>query len=207
MMKTGKLFIISGPSGAGKGVISRKIAESDGVHLSVSMTTRPPRSGETEGVSYYFVSHDEFRAKIGDGGFFEFAEVYGEYYGTPKAPVEAHIAGGDDVILEIDIKGAMQAVKTAPDAATIFILPPSLAELRRRIEGRATDSKEAIEKRLAKAVSEIEFLTKYDYCVVNDELGEAVDRVRKVMAGELPKITPDEVASLVRKFEEEKEQE
>jgi guanylate kinase len=171
------------------------------------MTTRAPRAGETEGVSYFFVSHDEFRAKIAERGFFEFAEVYGEYYGTPKAPVESHIAKGEDVVLEIDIKGAMQAVEAAPDAVTIFVLPPSLAELRKRIEGRATDSKEAIERRLAKAVGEIGFLPKYDYCIVNDRLGDAVDRVKRVMAGEIPKVTTEEAAALVRKFEEEKEKE
>ena len=149
----GKLFIISGPSGAGKGTICKELlaqTSRDDVQLSVSMTTRNPRAGETDGVSYYFVSKEEFLHRIEAGGLLEYAEVYGNYYGTPKQPVVEKLAAGIDVILEIDMQGALKVKENYPDGVFIFILPPSMTELRKRLTGRGTETPEAIELRLGK---------------------------------------------------------
>ena len=149
----GKLFILSGPSGAGKGTICKELlaqTSRDDVQLSVSMTTRNPRNGETEGASYYFVSKEEFLRKIEAGGLLEHAEVYGNYYGTPKQPVIEKLAAGIDVILEIDMQGALKVKENYPDGVFIFILPPSMSELRKRLTGRGTETSEAIEMRLGK---------------------------------------------------------
>jgi guanylate kinase len=148
------------------------------------MTTRSPRPGEKEGKSYYFVDREAFRAMIEQDGFYEYAEVYGEYYGTPKAPVLEKLAAGTDVILEIDTQGALQIQAAYPEGVLIFILPPSLAELRRRIEGRGSESPEKIEHRLSKVQSEIATISQYDYCVVNRELKEAVKDVYAIIRAE-----------------------
>ena len=154
-MNKGKLLVISGPSGVGKGTICKRIAEDLDVDVSVSMTTRKPRDGEEEGVSYYFVTHDEFQAEIARDGLLEYAQRYENYYGTPKARIIENLESGRDVILEIEMEGALKAKKAVPGAVLIFILPPSLAELRRRLEGRGTETKEAIEMRLSDTVGEI----------------------------------------------------
>ena len=151
----GKLFILSGPSGAGKGTICKELlaqTSRDDVQLSVSMTTRNPRNGETEGASYYFVSKEEFLRKIEAGGLLEHAEVYGNYYGTPKQPVIEKLAAGIDVILEIDMQGALKVKENYPDGVFIFILPPSMSELRKRLTGRGTETAEAIEMRLGETL-------------------------------------------------------
>ena len=183
-MNKGKLLVISGPSGVGKGTICKRIAEDLDVDVSVSMTTRKPRDGEEEGVSYYFVTHDEFQAEIARDGLLEYAQRYENYYGTPKARIIEDLESGRDVILEIEMEGALKAKKAVPGAVLIFILPPSLAELRRRLEGRGTETKEAIEMRLSDTVGEIEYITGYDYAVVNDNIEQAVADVEKIIAAE-----------------------
>ena len=183
-MNKGKHLVISGPSGVGKGTICKRIAEDLDVDVSVSMTTRKPRDGEEEGVSYYFVTHDEFQAEIARDGLLEYAQRYENYYGTPKARIIENLESGRDVILEIEMEGALKAKKAVPGAVLIFILPPSLAELRRRLEGRGTETKEAIEMRLSDTVGEIEYITGYDYAVVNDNIEQAVADVEKIIAAE-----------------------
>ena len=189
-MTAARLFIISGPSAVGKGTIVKRILKSDGkVHLSVSATTRNPREGEEEGVSYYFMSDEQFVKAVGEGGFLEHASVHGHYYGTPKAPVMSQLKAGRDVILEIDVQGAMQVKESYPDGVFIFILPPSVDALRSRIMYRGTESEEDIQVRLGAAQREMEYLEHYDYYVVNDDLEKAVDSVKKIMAAEHWKVT------------------
>mgnify|MGYP002538366715 FL=1 len=189
-MTAARLFIISGPSAVGKGTIVKRILKSDGkVHLSVSATTRNPREGEEEGVSYYFMSDEQFVKAVGEGGFLEHASVHGHYYGTPKAPVISQLKAGRDVILEIDVQGAMQVKESYPDGVFIFILPPSVDALRSRIMHRGTESEEDIQVRLGAAQREMEYLEHYDYYVVNDDLEKAVDSVKKIMAAEHWKVT------------------
>ena len=189
-MTAARLFIISGPSAVGKGTIVKRILKSDGkVYLSVSATTRNPREGEEEGVSYYFMSDEQFVKAVGEGGFLEHASVHGHYYGTPKAPVMSQLKAGRDVILEIDVQGAMQVKESYPDGVFIFILPPSVDALRSRIMHRGTESEEDIQVRLGAAQREMEYLEHYDYYVVNDDLEKAVDSVKKIMAAEHWKVT------------------
>lgn len=176
--------MISGPSGTGKGAICAGLIAGTKMMLSVSMTTRPPREHEEEGKSYYFTDKACFREAVAEGGFFEYAEVYGEYYGTPKAPVLAQLEKGNDVILEIEMQGAAQVKQSMPDAVLVFILPPSQEELRKRIEGRGADTPERIALRLGQAEGEIEQLERYDYSVVNDDLGGAIRDVHAIIRAE-----------------------
>lgn len=181
-MSKGTLFVISAPSGTGKGtIVSRILADDPSVHFSVSATTRGPREGETDGVNYYFITREEFSGLIESGGMLEYAEFCGNFYGTPKKPVFDKLLEGHDVILEIETVGAMKVKKACPEAVGIFILPPSLYELRRRLEKRATDPEEVIAARVAQAKSEIEKSYQYDYVVVNDDLEKAVADVKTVM--------------------------
>ena len=201
----GKLFILSGPSGAGKGTICKEVlaqTSRDDVQLSVSMTTRNPRNGETEGASYYFVSKEEFLRKIEAGGLLEHAEVYGNYYGTPKQPVIEKLAAGIDVILEIDMQGALNVKENYPDGVFIFILPPSMSELRKRLTGRGTETAEAIEMRLGETLKELSYIDKYDYCVVNGKLEEAVNRVKSILIAEHSRVTFT-AEELISRFKEE----
>lgn len=201
----GKLFILSGPSGAGKGTICRELLAQTGrddVQLSISMTTRKPRVGETDGVSYYFVSKEEFLHKIEAGGLLEHAEVYGNYYGTPKQPVIEKLAAGIDVILEIDMQGALKVKENYPDGVFIFILPPSMAELRKRLTGRGTETAEAIEMRLGETLKELSYIDKYDYCVVNGKLNEAVNRVKSILIAEHSRVTFT-AEELISRYKEE----
>ena len=184
-MRRGILFVISGPSGTGKGTIcDRVINETDDVALSVSMTTRKPREGDVEGVNYFFVSEEEFKKTIEEDGLLEYACVYGNYYGTPKQAVLSKLAEGIDVILEIDTQGAMNIKKEYPEGVFIFIKPPSLEELRRRIESRGKDSPEVIEIRLGEAEKEMQLADEYNYCVINDDFDKAVEEVKSIMAAE-----------------------
>lgn len=201
----GKLFILSGPSGAGKGTICKELlaqTSRDDVQLSVSMTTRNPRNGETEGASYYFVSKEEFLRKIEAGGLLEHAEVYGNYYGTPKQPVIEKLAAGIDVILEIDMQGALKVKENYPDGVFIFILPPSMSELRKRLTGRGTETAEAIEMRLGETLKELSYIDKYDYCVVNGKLEEAVNRVKSILIAEHSRVTFT-AEELISRYKEE----
>lgn len=201
----GKLFIISGPSGAGKGTIAKRILEETDLEFSVSMTTRSPREGEIDGVHYYFVCEDDFVKHIENDGFLEHAQVFGNRYGTPKGPILERLEKGTDVLLDIDVQGALQIKQNYPDGVFIFILPPSMAELRKRLTGRGTETAEVIEMRLGKTLTEIAYVDKYDYLVVNGDLEEAVNRVRSIIIAEHSKVTmtPDELIREYTKGEEE----
>jgi guanylate kinase len=206
-MKKGTLFVISGPSGVGKGALCAGLlsgAALDAPVLSVSMTTRAPRPGEKDGESYYFVTEGEFRAMITEGGFLEYAEVFGGLYGTPKRPVMETLEAGRDVLLEIDVQGALQVKRNCPESVLIFILPPSLDEQRRRIEGRGAENAEQTAKRMEGAAREIGEIRSYDYAVVNDDLGRAVAELREIMAGRRARLTPGEADGIVRRFEKER---
>ena len=198
----GKLFILSGPSGAGKGTICKALLAETDLELSVSMTTRNPRAGETDGESYYFVSKDEFLRKIEASGFLEYAEVYGNFYGTPKQPVIEKLSAGTDVILEIDMQGALKVKENYPDGVFIFILPPSMSELRKRLTGRGTETAEAIEMRLGETLKELSYIDKYDYCVVNGQLEEAVTRVKAIVTAEHSRVTFT-AEELISRYKEE----
>ena len=180
----GHLFVISGPSGTGKGSICAGLTGKPGVALSVSMTTREPRKNEVDGENYYFVEKEMFQKTIKENGFYEYAEIFGEYYGTPKAPVREMIDSGLNVILEIDVDGAMQIKEKVPEVILVFILPPSPEELRRRMENRGTETSERIEKRLKRADIEIAQIDKYDYCVINDKLEKATEDMYAIIQSE-----------------------
>lgn len=183
-MSRGILMVVSGPSGCGKGTVLAEIIKNDNIFYSVSATTRSPRPGETDGVNYYFLTKEKFEEMIANDGMLEYASYCGNYYGTPKKPVEDMLEKGCHVILEIEVQGAMKIKEKCPDAVFIFILPPSLKELRRRLEKRGTESDEVIEKRLGEAAGEIGHAYKYDYAVVNGELSEAVDDLRAIIRAE-----------------------
>lgn len=201
-MKRGTLFIISAPSGTGKGtVVSRILADDPTIHFSVSATTRAPREGETDGVNYYFIDRPAFEKLIEGGGMLEYAEFCGNLYGTPRGPVFDRLCEGRDVILEIETVGAMKVKTACPEAVGIFILPPSLKELRRRLEKRGTDSEEVIARRVAEARSEIEKSVNYDFVVVNDDLEAAVSEVKAVMkaAKSMTKLNSDTIEGVLSK--------
>lgn len=199
----GKLFVISGPSGAGKGTICKRIIEETSAEVSVSATTRKPREGEVEGVSYYFLTKEQFMAKVETGGFLEYAEVFENYYGTPLEPVEKKLAEGKDVILEIDIQGAMKVKEKCPYGIFIFILPPSLKMLKERLVGRGTETEEVVKLRLSKAMKEMSFVEKYDYAVTNGNLEKAVENVKSIITAEHLRV-PEDAGSLLIKYKEEK---
>lgn len=201
-MNTGRLFVISGPSGAGKGTICKQILERDNITLSISMTTRNPREGEVHGESYYFVSKEEFKKNIEKEGFLEYAEVYGNFYGTPKMEVMETMKKGMDVVLEIDIQGALQIKKAYPEAVLVFILPPSMKELRKRITERGTETEESLKQRMGETLNELSYIHEYDYCVINDELAEAVRRVLAIMTAEHSRVSED-VHKIVEQYKEE----
>lgn len=181
-MAEGALYVISGPSGAGKGtLVSALMEEHPEIALSVSATTRKPREGEVDGVHYHFMDADEFERMIAEEGFIEWAKVHSNYYGTPLAPIEEHLAAGDTVVLEIDVQGAFQVLDKLPQAKLVFIAPPSLEELERRLRGRATDSDEVIVQRLANAKGEMEASKDYDYVIVNDDLERAAAELAEVI--------------------------
>ena len=187
-MKTdrrGRLFIISAPSGTGKStVISRLMELRDDLDFSVSATTRPRRTGETDGVSYHFLTHEEFERNIQSNNFLEYAEYIGDFYGTPKKPVLDCIDSGSDIILDIDVQGCRQVKKAMPEAITIFLVPPSLEELERRLRNRGTDSEEKMLKRLARARTELTEKEHYDHTIVNDDVDRAAREILEIMKAE-----------------------
>lgn len=173
--RRGRLYVIAAPSGAGKTSLVRGLLERQpALRFSISCTTRKPRPAEQEGRDYFFLDHDEFKRKIAAGEFLEHAEVFGNYYGTPRDQVEALLARGEDVILEIDWQGAAQVRASLPESLSIFILPPSKRELERRLRGRATDSDAVIERRLNEARGDMSHWQEFDYVVVNDGFEQAL---------------------------------
>lgn len=177
----GKLYVISGSSGVGKGtVINEFINRHPNFKLSISCTTRGKRDGEQEGVNYFYLSKDEFKKCVDNTEFLEWAEFSGNFYGTKKEFVKNCLAKGDNLILEIDTKGALNVKKIMPEATLIFIAPPSLEELEARLRGRHTETEEAIQKRLASIKSEIENSKHYDYVVINDTVENAVKRIEEI---------------------------
>lgn len=178
-----KLIIVSAPSGCGKGTIMHKVFNDDEVFYSVSCTTRPPRPEDVAGKTYNFLTVEEFEKMIAEDGFLEHAFYSGNYYGTPRKPVEDNLAAGKDVILEIETNGAFQVKELRPDASSLFILPPSVAELDRRLHKRATEDEETIQKRVAQAAGEIEKSDRYDYVIMNDDLDKAVEDFCAVIDG------------------------
>lgn len=200
-MESGLLVVISGPSGSGKGTICKRLIDDiDNIMVSVSATTRKPRVGEIEGINYFFIDEEEFLKRINNNEFLEHALVYGNYYGTPKKEVLKELENGKDIILEIDIQGALNVKKNYPKGVFIFILPPSIKELKHRIEGRGTDSKEVIIKRMECVYEELNYAFEYDYVVLNDEVETAVDKIKKIISAEKNKAIRNQ--ALINKIKE-----
>ncbi len=203
-MQKGKLYVVSAPSGCGKGTILELVfARENKLFYSVSATTRAPRTGERDGVNYYFLTREQFQEKIAAGQMLEYAEFCGNFYGTPRGPVEEKLESGVDVILEIETQGAMQVKKSMPEAVLIFILPPSMQELRRRLNKRGTEPLDVIEKRLGAAEREISRATGYDYILVNAGLEDAVEDFCAVLRAS--KLTGNDAALRAKAILEEQE--
>ena len=186
LARRGLLLVISSPSGAGKSTIARMLIDADAqITLSVSATTRPMRPGEVDGRDYHFVDVERFKAMVADGAFLEWAHVFGQRYGTPRAPVDALLAEGRDVLFDIDWQGAQQLYQQAGgDTVRVFILPPSVDELARRLARRGTDGADVIAQRMARAAAEISHWDGYDYVLVNDRVERCFAQVRQILAAE-----------------------
>jgi len=181
--RRGLMLVLSSPSGAGKTTISRKLLERDGnLSMSISVTTRPRRPGEVDGSDYHFIDATEFDRLVGEGALLEHAKVFGNYYGTPRAAVEAALAAGRDVLFDIDWQGTQQlAEKAREDLVSVFILPPSTRELERRLKARAQDSAGEVSRRMAKAADEMSHWAEYDYIIVNHDIDSSVSRVQAIL--------------------------
>lgn len=182
MKRKGILIVVSGFSGAGKGTLMKELVRTyEDYALSVSMTTRSPRPGEEEGKEYFFVSEEEFKDKIREDGLIEYASYCDNYYGTPKEYVERQLEKGKDVILEIEIQGALKVRKKFPTALLMFVMPPSATELKKRLEGRGTESRQVIDERMSRAVEEAEGIEEYDFLVINDRLEKCVEEMHALI--------------------------
>ena len=188
-MQKGLLILVSGASGTGKGTVCKKLlSEMPEMYYSISATTRQPRDGETDGVEYFFITVDDFKKKIAEGKFLEYAEVYGNFYGTPLYKIEENLNSGRNVLLEIDTQGALKVMEKIPEGVFIFLLPPSLEELYSRIKKRGTEDEETLKRRFDAAKSEIEVGKKYQYAVVNDTVDAAVDKIKSIITAESLKV-------------------
>lgn len=202
MKSKGVLVVVSGFSGSGKGTLMKKLLETyDNYALSVSMTTRSPRDGERDGVEYFFSAKEEFERKIKEGQLIEYACYCDNYYGTPKAYVEQQLQAGKDVILEIEIQGALKIKAQYPDCILLFVTPPSASELEKRLTGRGTETPEVIAKRLARAVEESKGIEFYDYIVVNDDLKACVEQIHSIVQN--AHCTPGCAADFISEIREE----
>ncbi|WP_101772657.1 guanylate kinase [Peptostreptococcus faecalis] len=204
--KKGLLIVISGPSGAGKGTVCTEIvSKKSNIKLSISATTRSPREGEVEGVNYFFKTKSEFEEMVNKGEFLEHAKIYDNYYGTPLKAISDELEKGRDIILEIEMQGAMQIKKAYPDAVFIFMLPPSLEELKNRITGRGTETEEQIKKRFSSAFNEIKLVSDYDYFIFNNTVEQSVEDIHNIINAEKCKVSRYK-EEVIKKFElEEKE--
>ena len=189
LKRLGLMVVLSSPSGAGKSTISRALIERDSnLTMSVSATTRAPRPGEIEGQDYYFVQKHDFDAMVADGQMLEHAQVFENFYGTPRDPVEASLSQGRDIIFDVDWQGTQQlSENVAKDLVSVFILPPSMEELERRLYSRAQDSEEVVRKRMAEAASEMSHYPEYDYIVVNLDVEESIAKVEAILTAERQK--------------------
>ena len=184
-MRKGLLILISGPSGTGKGTVCDLLRQKHPeISYSISATTRQPRPGEQDGINYYFYTKEKFQEMIDQGQLLEWAEVYGNFYGTPKQKVLDRLEAGEDILLEIDTQGALNVMKVMPEGLFIFLLPPSLEELAARLKGRGTETEESLHRRLGAAVDEIKLATKYRYVVVNDKVEDAQETIAKIIEAE-----------------------
>jgi len=198
--RRGLLIVVSGPSGAGKGTICQNLLRTKNyIHPSVSTTTREPRVGEISGVDYNYISKEEFEKKIEKDDFLEYAQVYDNYYGSPRDFVIEQLAKGEDVLLEIDIQGALQVRQKFPEGIFVFILPPSMKELKNRIINRGSETKESLEKRFTSAYREIKFLKKYDYFIINDKVEKATNTLISIIEAEKSRVV-ENVDDIIEKF-------
>lgn len=189
MSKKGVLTVVSGFSGAGKGTLMKALVKKYNYQLSISATTRAPREGEVHGREYFFLTREEFESMIKEDALYEWAEYVGNYYGTPKKYVEEQLAEGKDVILEIETQGALKVKEQYPEALLLFVTPPTIAELERRLIGRGTETMEVIQKRLTQAVDESGVMRYYDYLIINDKLEECVEEMHQVIVNEHNKVS------------------
>jgi guanylate kinase len=190
MTVQGTLYILSAPSGAGKTSLLKALRQRDGgLHVSVSHTTRAMRPGEQDGVDYHFLTQEAFLSMVGDGGFLEHAEVFGNYYGTSEAALKTELKAGHDTVLEIDWQGARQVRKRFPDAVSIFILPPDQQALRERLDARGQDSEETIQRRMNQAVEEMTHYAEFDYLIINDDFDTALAQLGAIVTAQRQRLT------------------
>ena len=182
MKEKGKIYIISGPSGVGKSTVLQEVfARRNNLFFSVSATTRAPRPGEVDGVQYFFLKREQFEEMLEQGAFLEHAQYVGNYYGTPLQPILDHVDQGHDVILDVEVQGFLQIKAKLPEAISIFVAPPSLDELGRRLRSRGTEAEERVLKRLERAAAELPYQSQYDHIVINDDVNQAADSIVAIM--------------------------
>ncbi len=193
-MRKGLLLVLSGPSGVGKGTVGKALmARNPNIRFSVSCTTRAPRPGEVDGLHYFFKTEEEFRRMIDEGAFLEHTRVFGaNYYGTPRAYVEQQLCAGQDILLDIDVQGALNVKRLCPEAVMMFLAPPSMSVLKSRLVGRGTESSEAVERRFHEAYGELGHMGEYEYLVINDVLDKAVTELEQIIAAERLRVCRNE---------------